>query len=117
MKSRFGILALTAFVLVLVLAAPALLSEEGSGGGKDAFLAAKCNTCHSVSTAGIEAKTTSEKLKGPDLVGVANDFDAEGLAAFLRQESEKDGKKHKKAWKGTDEDLSAIVDWLLEQKG
>ena len=65
-----------AFFLALssVCIAPALLAEGSDG--KGVFEAQKCNLCHAVSSAGIEAKTKSEKLKGPDLVNLAKDFEA-----------------------------------------
>lgn len=84
--------------------------------GHKAFLELKCNMCHAVSSVGIEAKTKSEKMFGGDLVGLGRVWDAKALAAYINQESEKDGKKHKKGFKGSDEELQALVDWLLEQK-
>jgi hypothetical protein len=56
--------------------------------------------CHAVSTVGIEAKVKSEKMKGPDLVGLS---DAAALAPYLRGETEMNGSKHKKKFKGSDE--------------
>jgi mono/diheme cytochrome c family protein len=82
--------------------------------GQVAFLAQKCDMCHSVSTAGIEAKTKSEAMRGPDLVDL--DVEADWLTKFLKKEVEKDGKTHKKSFTGSDEELKALVDWLLEQK-
>ncbi len=71
----------------------------------------KCNMCHAVPAAEIEAKTKSEKMKGADLGGhIEADF--ETIAAYVRKEGELDGKTHKKPFKGTDEELQAIVDWL-----
>jgi mono/diheme cytochrome c family protein len=83
--------------------------------GKETFLAQKCNTCHSVSSAGIEATTKSEKMKGPDLVGVVQAHDPAWISDFVHRRIEKDGKKHSKEYKGTDEELAAIVDWLKTQ--
>ena len=34
----------------------------------------------------------------------------------MKREIDKDGKEHKKEFKGSDEELQALVDWLLEQK-
>ena len=91
-------------------------SQEGSGGmdGQEVFIATKCNMCHSVSTVGIEAKVKSEKMKGPDLVNVSED--AATLAPYLKGEAELNGAKHKKAFKGSDEELQAIIGWVLAQK-
>lgn len=95
--------------------AGAAAGDEGSS-GQEIFLAMKCDMCHSVPTAGIEARTKSEKMKGPDLVDVASRHDAEWVAKFLRREVQLHDADHKKEFKGTDEELAALVDWLLEQK-
>jgi cytochrome c2 len=92
------------------LGAPALALD-----GKEVFLAQKCNMCHAVSTAAIEATTKSEKMKGPDLVGVVQAHDAAWVADFVQKKVDKDGKKHGKAYKGTAEELTAIIDWLKTQ--
>lgn len=72
----------------------------------------KCNMCHSVAAAGIEAKTSSEKMKGPDLSGFETKKSFAELASFIKKNSQLDGKDHKKSFKGSDEELRAIVDWL-----
>jgi cytochrome c551/c552 len=90
------------------------LSQNKSG--KVIFINQKCNLCHSVSTQGIEAKTTSEKLKGPDLVGLADKYKPKWISLYLKKKVKKNGKFHKRSFKGTDEELQALVDWLLEQK-
>lgn len=70
----------------------------------------KCNTCHTVDAASIEAR--SEKMKSTDLSGYSSD-DVASLARFLRKEAPgADGEDHKRTFKGTDEELQAIVDWL-----
>jgi len=101
-----------AMLLGLVLVAAPLAAEESNG--QAVFEAQKCNLCHSVPAAGIEATTKSDKLKGPDLVDL--DADAQWVAKYLKKEVEKDGKSHTKPFKGSDEELKALVDWLLEQK-
>mgnify|MGYP006171606365 CR=1 FL=1 len=87
----------------------------GPGDGKAIFLAQKCNLCHSVSSAGIEATTKSEKVKGPDIKGLADRHDRGWVEKWLRQEIEVNGKKHSKAFKGSDEDFATLVDWLMAQ--
>lgn len=91
-------------------------AAAGTEAGKETFLAQKCNQCHSVSSAGIEATTKSEKMFGGDLTGVGERRMAEWIAKFVRREETIDGKQHKKEWKGTDVDLQQIVDWLATQK-
>ena len=112
MTQKLTLTVCLAMLLGLVLVT-APLAAEGSD-GKAVFEAQKCNLCHSVPAAGIEATTKSDKLKGPDLVDL--DADAQWVAKYLKKEVEKDGKSHTKPFKGSDEELKALVDWLLEQK-
>lgn len=104
------LLAALALIATAWLAAPATAAEAG----EEIFLAQKCNLCHGVSTVGIESKAKSEKMMGPDLVDI--DMDAEWIASFLKKEVDLDGKKHMKAFSGSDEELQALIDWLLAQK-
>lgn len=106
-------------VLLLLFIAPVITVAAAQSGpdvprGQEIFLAQKCNTCHSVPTAGIEAKVKSETMRGPDLVNLTDD--APTIKSFITQQTERDGKKHKKHAKGTDEELDALIDWLLSQK-
>ena len=96
--------------LLLVLANPAPSQDSESTSGQDLFLSNRCNTCHAVASVEITAK--SQKAAGPDLGGYeVEDFDL--LARFLRKEEELAGEEHTKTFKGSDEDLRIIVDWLL----
>ena len=54
-------------------------------------------------------------MKGADLGGPI-EADFEVIAAFVRKQGELDGKSHKKEFKGTDEELQTILDWLTELK-
>lgn len=107
---RTTVTALAVLAVATLLAARAPLSAEEVGDAKDLFVSVhKCSVCHSVAAAGIERK--SEKIAGPDLGGFeTDDFDA--LARFLRKEEPRDDEEHKKTFKGTDEELHAILDWL-----
>ena len=112
MKAKLSLLAFT-LAFGVVFAAP-LAAEEG--GGQAVFEDQKCNLCHGVSTVGIEAKTKSEKLKGPDLVNLSESYEADWVVQYVKKEVDKDGKSHTKPFKGNDEELQVLVDWLLEQK-
>jgi mono/diheme cytochrome c family protein len=103
----------TVFVLAAFYSGPAA-EAQGAKDGKQIFLDQKCNTCHSVSTAGIEATTKSEKMKGPDLVNIKED--AKTLTAYLRKTGDLHGKKHAKEVKLSDADLSTLINWVLAQK-
>jgi hypothetical protein len=84
--------------------------------GQSAFVANKCNLCHSVSSAGIEATAKSEKMKGPDLKGKVAEVGIDWARKFVTKQVDKDGKKHGKEYKGTPEDLEQILTWLESQK-
>ena len=118
--SGIGTLVVVTLVMSLVWLAPAAKPaalQEGSGtaaAGQEIFMAQKCNLCHDVSTVGIKAKTTSEKMKGPDLVGISTD--AATLAPYLKGESELNGAKHKKKATCSDAELKTLIDWIAAQK-
>lgn len=95
----------------------AVLAQDGDEApGQQEFLAAKCNLCHGVEAAGIEAKTKSEKMAGGDLSDVASQMEMEAAIRYVKREEQRDGQDHKKEWKGTDEELQAIMDWLYGLK-
>jgi cytochrome c2 len=96
---------------MIVAPAPARAAD-----GKEIFLAQKCNTCHSISVAAIEATTKSEKMKGPDLTGVVAEKGADWALKFLHKEVELEGKKHGKELKLTPEETKVLLDWLAAQK-
>jgi len=110
--TRIAPLVALALLLGLFLGASTAAAEDGQA----IFEAQKCNLCHSVPAAGIEAKTKSEKMKGADLLTVTEGMDAEWLKQYLKKEVELNGEEHKRPFKGTDEELQTLVDWLLEQK-
>lgn len=105
----------TLFVLGSVIGPAPVATAQGALDGKAVFEAEKCGLCHGVQAAGIEAKTKSDKLKGPDLSGYEAEegFDAAG---FLRKSVEKDGAAHRREFKGTDEELQALLGWLKATK-
>jgi mono/diheme cytochrome c family protein len=110
MKKGFEIVSIAAFLLVLGLTA---VSEAADG--KALFVEKKCNLCHAVDSQGIEKK--SAKMKGAELSDAGNVVsDGDWLKKFLTQEELKDGDKHQKKWKGTDEELDAIVNWVMSLK-
>lgn len=104
----------TALGLALALAPVNAASAEDPG--KDAFLAQKCNQCHSVSSASIAATATSEKMKGPDLTGEVVKRGIDWSKQFVTRQVKKEEKQHKKEYKGTPEDLDKILAWLATQK-
>lgn len=107
--------------LLVVVASPLVAQGGGETSdvavdipeGQAAFVANKCNLCHSVEVAGIEAKTKSEKLRGPDQSQVGERYELEWLVQFINREVTLEDKQHKKEYKGTAEDLAKIADWLV----
>src|SRR5262249_28807009 len=120
------------FALLAAGAGIALAQDDAKQApdGKELFLAAKCNTCHSVMAAGIEkkkptaeeaAQASKEKAdknakKPPDLSSVGLDQKADWIAKFITKKETLDGEKHPKLYKGTDEELKTLSTWLGEQK-
>ncbi len=105
---KYLILTLIVMANMVALARP----DEAS----DLFVANKCVKCHSVDSAKIA--TTSKKAdEVKDLSKVGADFSKlDELKAYVKKESERDGKKHKLAFKGDDGDLTKIANWLLTLK-
>jgi len=86
-----------------------------SNEGRQVFVAQSCGTCHSVSTADIEAKMSSDSRSfGGDLAETG--LSREEICAIALQESEVDGRRHPKRFDGSDEELAALIDWLLAQE-
>jgi len=114
----FAITLVAPLLLVAVTISSAAYAGPATGGsldGKTIFLESKCNLCHSVSSAGIEAKMQG-KMAGPDLTGVGERHEAALIGGFLRGDAEIGGKAHKKKFTGSDEELAALIDWLKAQK-
>jgi cytochrome c5 len=80
--------------------------------GKKIFLDNKCNMCHTVQSAGIESK----KSDATDLSNVGKDRTEEFLMKYLKKETKINDKDHKFTFKGNDEELKVLVDWLLTLK-
>jgi hypothetical protein len=102
--------------------------------GFDAFLAQRCERCHTVRIAGIGVPEKGEGEKEQpasasgeavaqeeaeaddpmDLSDVGETRTAEWLRLYLRREESIDGAKHYKAFGGTEEEEAALVEWLTE---
>ena len=115
MKKTIGFtlsILLTVVLLALLYSGPA--SGQAKLDGKAIFLAQKCNMCHNVPTMAIERTMKSEKMAGPDLVNIKED--AATLGKVLRKQADVHGKKHPKAFTGSDEELGALIAWIQAQK-
>ena len=108
--------AAAALVVILSSGVDRPLADDGEEGGEPIFMAQKCNMCHAVSSADIEAKAKSASMLGPDLTGKPAERDAEWLAKYLTKQEKLDGKDHKKEFKGSDEELKELIAWLQTLK-
>jgi hypothetical protein len=88
------------------------IADEKSDDGKKVFVDNKCNMCHTVTVAGIESK----KSDASDLSVVGKDRTVEFLTKYLKKEAKLNDKDHKSSFKGTDEELTILVEWLSTLK-
>ena len=90
-------------------------TAEAYDPGKEAY-EKNCGECHGVEVADITPTTKVDADRGPDLTGLSERYESDWLSKYVMQEAEIEGKSHKKKFKGSDEELQVLVDWLLEQK-
>ncbi len=118
------------FVFVVAMAAVALRpahSEEPAG--LTLFKKNGCNECHVISALGVEkdakkkddaaatAETKKKRKDPPDLSGVGLEHDAKWISAYLnKEETNKDGEKHEKRFKGTEAERRTVAMWLASLK-
>ena len=88
------------------------IANSGDDDGKKVFVDSKCNMCHTVKSAGIESK----KSDATDLSTVGKDKTSEFLMKYLKKETKVNDKDHKASFKGSDDELKKLVDWLLTLK-
>ena len=122
---RFQRLAPIVTTLVLIAATSVVAGDdESTTPGKDLFLQHKCDGCHDIVVAGIAppeadgdaAEGTEKKKKAPDLSEVGSRLEAEFVHLYLRKKEKLRDKKHRKRFKGSEEDRTVLVDWLMTLK-
>lgn len=86
--------------------------------GQKVFLDYKCNKCHSVKSAKIEAKKKPKEgsTAPPDLSNVGATQKREWIDKFIHKKETLEGKKHKIEFRGDDKELKALLDWLTSLK-
>lgn len=97
--------------------------------GKKIFTDYECVSCHAVSAYGmsiVESENQEEEeddwgdeedvIEPPDLSDVGNKREAVFLAKYLRKKVAVEGRKHKKRFKGSREELKEVVLWLVSLK-
>jgi cytochrome c553 len=72
------------------------------------FIDAKCQTCHSVESHNL----TSKSKKSTDLSNVGAVYRANFLEKFLMKQDKKRRKSTPAAFKGSNEDLFQLAEWL-----
>lgn len=88
------------------------LSTNDDPVGKKIFVDKKCNMCHTVKSVGIESK----KSDASDLSNTGVGMNSEDMIKYLKKEMKLNGQDHKTAFKGSDEDLKKLVEWLSTLK-
>jgi mono/diheme cytochrome c family protein len=100
---------------LLAAVAVAVSSFAADNAGKDLFVKNECNSCHSVESQGIAAERGEDKAS--DMSNAAALIpSADWGKKFVLREETKDGKKHKKPYKGTEKDLEQMIAWLMTLK-
>lgn len=79
--------------------------------GKAVFLSSSCNQCHAIAAQGIKSDGDA-----PDLSKVGATFDAASIEQILLKQKDIDGKKHKKKFQGSADDLKKLASWLASLK-
>lgn len=101
-------------ISLVALMGVAVNSAAARDAGRQVWRGNGCVKCHAVGAAGIEARGKA-RMRGPDLGGLAARYQPASLATYLKQDLTVAG-RGAHGFKGTDEELQALVDWLLEQK-
>lgn len=91
---------------------------QAADSGKALFVKMKCTKCHSVKAAGVKrSEPLEEGDKESDLSKMgAKKWELDDMAKFLKKKAKRNGKKHRKKYKGSDDDLKAILTWLKTLK-
>ena len=111
MKNTFLFILFISAIVALYAFAFSFSQDKGPD-GKQIFLDNKCNSCHTVASQDI----TSKKDNATDLSNAASYGDAQLLKSYLLKEAQINDADHKMKFKGSDEELTTLVDWLLTLK-
>jgi len=88
------------------------INESGDPDGKQIFVDKKCTTCHTVNS----AQVTSKKKDAVDLSEAGKTNSSDFISKYINKKEKIDDKAHKTAFKGTDEELKALSEWLASLK-
>ena len=111
MKDTFAyILFISAIVALFAFAFS--FSQDQALSGKDIFVDAKCNSCHTVKSNEI----ISKKEDAFDLSNAGTSGDVQLLKTYLLKEAKINDKEHKTKFKGSDAELNTLAEWLASLK-
>ena len=124
--NRLGLWIVTMLAGFSLSAAVAWAEGGKVGKGQAIFLKYRCKSCHSIKAVGIEkkaeegdeeaAEVAKSKDKPPDLSGIGFDHNADWFAKWLLKKEMKDGKTHKKKFRGTETELKTLTEWIATLK-
>jgi cytochrome c553 len=104
MKKSASIL-LVFFFLVL---SSSLTGQTQDHPGKKIFMDSKCQTCHSIESQNL----TTKAKKSVDLSNVGAIYRANFLEKYLMKQEKLNDKQHPQAFKGSNEDLHQLAEFL-----
>ncbi|MFN7973041.1 MAG: cytochrome c [Acidobacteriota bacterium] len=114
------------FAVLLAFAAPFVWAAPAQADGKEVFTKYKCAACHSIKSQNItkandasaapEEGDAGAKVEPPDLSDVGSKRDAAWIKDYILKKNDNEGRKHKKRWTGTDDELQAVATWLASLK-
>jgi cbb3-type cytochrome oxidase cytochrome c subunit len=87
-------------------------SQEQDLDGKQVFIDNKCSNCHTV----VSMEITSKKDGAEDLSNTGSIGDVQLIKSYLLKEAKINEKNHKLKFKGSEEELNALVNWLHSLK-
>jgi mono/diheme cytochrome c family protein len=108
----FTIVALYGFAFSINQPEPA----DNKPDGKKVFTDNKCAACHNIESEGIIKKTSSAKTTPPDLSKIGTKLNQTNIVNYLKKKELINDKKHPAVFKGTDDELNAMVKWLVNLK-
>lgn len=113
----------TVLLAAVLMIFAGVLSPSASYADAALFTSSGCNKCHAISAAKVESKASGEEEGAPDLSHVGKNHDAAFITSFLKKEAVETahegvtaGKKHPIKFKGTDEELGKLANWLAGMK-
>jgi cbb3-type cytochrome oxidase cytochrome c subunit len=106
----FFVLFISAIVALFAFAFS--FSQDQDLDGKQIFIDAKCNNCHTVTSMEI----TSKKDDATDLSNASTVGDTTLMKSYLLKEAKINEQEHKIKFKGSEGELDALVNWLVTLK-